>query len=909
MAFISLRRTLLRGVPRSSVPSSQPIMGPKRVAGASAAKVPPTKQAGIAKFFAVGGGATKPHAEVAKLPAAAAPNASSLPDSPRVKRQKKEGNTASGTEAPAAKVAGHAEAVDTAAVVPAEPKPQLKRLRKGSKQAVASEPSEPVTDLEPKGTVEDTASSPGRKKSPLRKHPSSPRSARQASPEASQRPAAVATLPSADTDQIKASPPAEAVINGEAPSTPRPEPSTSLSVPSDLGSEEAEQAPASKKLKKAVLQPMRDIPKVAGVGKASLAAAGQHAHFDPDTSATWEPGKPVPFSFLSSTFAEIEGTTKRIEIANFLTRALRTIIATTPEDLLPTVYLLAGRVAPSHAGVELGIGDAMLIKALAEATGRKESTIKADAAKAGDLSSIASSAVGKQSFLGKMAPNTIRSVFAKFREIAQTEGQKSQERKRALIGKLLGPCTKGSSEAGYIFRLLQGKLRIGLQEQGLLTALAQAVYLQREGAKGTALAVHLEEAGQAVKQVYSECPSFDELVPALLSAPIQDLPKTVHFKVAVPIKPMLAKPTNGISEVLDKFQDSEFTVEYKYDGERAQVHIDEKGQVSIYSRNSENMTGKYPDLAERMPSLKKAGVKSIVIDGEVVAYDPKQDKILPFQVLSTRKRKGVAVGDIQVQVILFAFDCLFLDGVSLLPQPLTQRREALVSSMTEKAGQLQFATFKTSHDVEELGRFLDESVSAGTEGLIVKSMDSTYEPSKRSVNWLKLKKDYLEGVGDTFDVVPIGAWHGRGKRTGVYGSYLLAIYDEDGEEFQTISKIGTGFSEELLKELHARLAEHVISAPRPYYKWGESLVPEVWFDAKIVWEVKAADLSISPLHKAAAGHVDSTKGISIRFPRYMRTRDDKTPDQATSPEQVAEMFQKQVVRHRQSKSAAAADDD
>lgn len=390
------------------------------------------RQAGIAKFFAVGGGATKPHAEVAKLPAAAAPNASSLPDSPRVKRQKKarrealvahasasagprnyllqesqtvlqEGNTASGTEAPAAKVAGHAEAVDTAAVVPAEPKPQLKRLRKGSKQvcannimesstvvgcdsyafyglecapvaqAVASEPSEPVTDLEPKGTVEvslldvravclqsclyhgfttsvqplanicrtQQALQAARNRLFASIHVSllpcsscccfatiaacsfevqasllwieyqnsmqpytccpclggdmanacclshllqkeadhtvlnevvctaSPRSARQASPEASQRPAAVATLPSADTDQIKASPPAEAVINGEAPSTPRPEPSTSLSVPSDLGSEEAEQAPASKKLKKAVLQPMRDIPK-AGFAPACL---------------------------------------------------------------------------------------------------------------------------------------------------------------------------------------------------------------------------------------------------------------------------------------------------------------------------------------------------------------------------------------------------------------------------------------------------------------------------------------------------------------------------------------------------------------------------------------------------------------------------------------------------------------
>jgi len=375
------------------------------------------------------------------------------------------------------------------------------------------------------------------------------------------------------------------------------------------------------------------------------------------------------------------------------------------------------------------------------------------------------------------------------------------------------------------------------------------------------------------------------------------------------VRPMLAKATNGVTEVLDKFQDQQFTCEYKYDGERAQVHVLDDGSVRIYSRNSENNTGKYPDIVSRMKTALKPGVKSIVIDAEAVAWDVEKKKILPFQVLSTRKRKDVDVGKIDVQVCLFVFDCLFLNGRSLLREPMEERRVALYDSLECCDGQVQFATAKTSRDVEELQRFLDEAVDGCTEGLIVKTMRDTYEPSKRSSHWLKLKKDYLEGVGDTIDVVPIGAWHGKGKRTGVFGAYLLAIYDPDSESYQTISKIGTGFSEERLAELSETLAPHIIPEPRRYFSWTDnpSLKPDVWFDAAVVWEVKAADLSISPVHKAASGLVDPSKGISIRFPRLVRVRDDKSPEDATNAEQIADMFRAQA--YHKPDAAPEGDDD
>ncbi|KIY95400.1 DNA ligase 1 [Monoraphidium neglectum] len=277
-------------------------------------------------------------------------------------------------------------------------------------------------------------------------------------------------------------------------------------------------------------------------------------------------------------------------------------------------------------------------------------------------------------------------------------------------------------------------------------------------------------------------------------------------------------------------------------------------------------------------------------------------------VLSTRARKDVEVADIKVQVAVYAFDCLYLNGRSLLHAPLSERRAALYSSLKPAEGQLAFATAKISRDVEELAAFLNEAVAASTEGLIVKTMDDVYQPSRRSTHWLKLKKDYLDGCGDTFDVVPIGGYYGKGKRSGLYGAYLLAVYDDATESYQTISKLGTGFSEEVLAELDATLRPHALDAPRPYYQYGEGGAPDVWFDPVAVWEVKAADLSVSPVHQAARGLVEPGKGISIRFPRLLRVRTDKGPEDATTAAQVADMYRAQAVVAANRKDAAEDDD-
>ncbi|CAM8895420.1 unnamed protein product [Rhodiola kirilowii] len=373
---------------------------------------------------------------------------------------------------------------------------------------------------------------------------------------------------------------------------------------------------------------------------------------------------------------------------------------------------------------------------------------------------------------------------------------------------------------------------------------------------------------------------------------------------------MLAKPTKGVSEIIEKFQDMVYTCEYKYDGERAQIHYMEDGSVEIYSRNAERNTGKYPDVAAAVSRLKKSSVLSFVLDCEIVAYDRVKKRILPFQILSTRARKNVVVSDIKVGVCIYAFDILFQNGQSLIKEQLKVRRQHLYDSFEEEPGYFQFATSITSNDLEEIQKFLEAAVDGSCEGLIIKTLDTdaTYEPSKRSNNWLKLKKDYMDGVGDSLDLVPIGAFHGRGKRTGVYGAFLLACYDPDNEEYQSICKIGTGFSEVVLEERSASLRSKVIVKPKSYYRCGETINPDVWFEPTEVWEVKAADLTISPAYQAGVGIVDDAKGISLRFPRLLRIREDKNPEQATSSTQVAEMFNAQKQNHAANKHEPEEDD-
>ncbi|KAJ9059525.1 ATP-dependent DNA ligase Cdc17 [Entomophthora muscae] len=622
---------------------------------------------------------------------------------------------------------------------------------------------------------------------------------------------------------------------------------------------------------------------------------------------------------LCDVFTSIEATTKRLEKLAILTEFFLRVLTTFPMDsetsqhiVVTALYLCINRIAPDYDGIELGIGESVLMKAVAEATGRTLAKIKADVAKVGDLGTVAQESRSTQGTLFKPKPLTILIVFKTLKEIAMMSGNSSMQRKVDKVKFLLVSCR--DNEAKFLMRSLEGKLRIGLAERSVLVALAHAsVLIRHKNLSKESLEEKLNQASESIKTAFSELPNYERIAPPLILHGYDALEHHCKLTPGIPVKPMLAHPTKSISEVLTRFDGITFTCEYKYDGERAQLHRLEDGSMRIYSRNSEDMTQKYPDIMGRIPSFTSEST-SFVLDCEAVAWDKEERKIMPFQVLSTRKRKDVKEEDIKVQVVVFAFDLLYLNGQSLLRESFAERRAKMFSAFKEVEGVFTFAKSMVLTQVEEIQSFLDESIVDNCEGLMVKTLDgaeSTYEPSKRSRNWLKVKKDYLAGIGDSLDLVVIGAYAGRGKRTGVYGGYLLACYDPDNDEYQSICKIGTGFSEQALESQYEQLKPHIISAPKPYYKYDhDSTKPDVWFEPSLVWEVKAADLSISPIYKAAYGRVDPSKGISLRFPRFIRLRDDKSPEQATACSQVAEFYNQQAVINQQtSKSAGACADD
>uniref|UniRef100_A0A4W6C3Y7 DNA ligase n=1 Tax=Lates calcarifer TaxID=8187 RepID=A0A4W6C3Y7_LATCA len=553
-------------------------------------------------------------------------------------------------------------------------------------------------------------------------------------------------------------------------------------------------------------------------------------------------------------------------------------------DLLCCVYLCLNQLGPAYLGMELGVGETVLMKAVAQATGRQLDKIKAEAQEKGDLGLVAESSRSNQRMMFQPASLTAGGVFRKLKEIASMSGNSAMNKKIDIIKGLFVACR--FSEARYIVRSLAGKLRIGLAEQSVLSALSQAVCLTPPG-QGFPPAVI--DAGKGMSAESRRAWIEEKISPLRhhnLFTPSNSL--TTCLLPGVPLRPMLAHPTKGVGEVMKKFDEAAFTCEYKYDGERAQIHILESGEVRIFSRNQEDNTSKYPDIISRIPKVKKDSVVSCVLDSEAVAWDREKKQIQPFQVLTTRKRKDVDASEIKVQVCVYAFDLLYLNGESLVRQPLCRRRALLRESFSEVEGEFVFARSIDSDNTDTIAEFLEQSVRDSCEGLMVKTLekDATYEIAKRSHNWLKLKKDYLEGVGDTVDLCVIGAYLGKGKRTGTYGGFLLACYDDENEEFQSVCKIGTGFKDEDLEQHYKFLKDHILPKPRAYYRFDQSAEPDVWLDAVQVWEVKCADLSLSPVYKAAMGMVDPEKGISLRFPRFLRIRDDKKPEDATTGAQV-----------------------
>jgi len=391
-----------------------------------------------------------------------------------------------------------------------------------------------------------------------------------------------------------------------------------------------------------------------------------------------------------------------------------------------------------------------------------------------------------------------------------------------------------------------------------------------------------KEAKEKLEKAYNICPDLGLVAETMAKGGIKAVEK-IDVHVGRPIKMMLAQRVDSLEQLPGKILPP-WTVEAKYDGERVQAHKNKKGKIVLFSRRLENITDQFPDVVQYLE--KYVDAEEFVLEGECLAVD-KKGHPLPFQTLMQRKRKTDIEEYIKkVPVNLKVFDLLYLDGKSCLHQPYYKRSEQLAKILKKNDFIIPAEKILTS-DIEELNDFFHEMLDAGYEGVIVKSRaeDSEYQAGTRGWNWIKWKKEYAAELADTFDLVIVGAFHGKGKRSGSYGALLCAAYNEKEDAFETLCKLGSGLTDELLEKLPKMLDMYKLNHKAARLKVKKEMEADLWFEPKIVVEVKGAELTKSPFHTCASG-------LALRFPRFLQFRENKKPEQATTSKEIEQMFKK-----------------
>lgn len=702
------------------------------------------------------------------------------------------------------------------------------------------------------------------------------------------------------------------------------------------------------------------------------------AKYIPELQKAWAAeGGNASYALLTRCFVLVGGTTKRIKTVDTLVNCVRLLIEADPASLLPAVWLATNSISPPYISLELGLGGSAISKALKQVCGLDGRALKTIYDKYGDPGDVAFEAKKKQSFtLRKPKPLTIRAVYDSLVKIANSSGQGSVEQKQRIVDRLLQDA-RGGEESRYIVRTLCQHLRIGAVKTTMLIALSRAFLLSRpsgadfpiRGQKELAamkkeeLTETYSKTEEIVKACFARRPNYNDLVPIMLEIGVcEELLIRCGLTLHIPLRPMLGSITRDLAEMLTKLDGREFACEFKYDGQRAQIHCDEKGKVTIFSRHLELMTDKYPDLVALMPKVRGDGVESFIMEGEVVAIDRQNGELKTFQTLSNRARKDVQIGSVTIDVCMYAFDLMYLNGQPLLDRPFRERRELLRSLFTEVPHHFSWVKSldATSQDPETVSDFFKQATDIKCEGIMVKILDNlpdlaydgddpgeaggetakpqpppatakgkktkkgkgkaeepeggeekkksrrkpllaTYEPDKRLDSWLKVKKDYGTTF-DTLDLVPVAGWHGQGRKHKWWSPILLACRNDETGSLEVVTKCISGFTDAFYKanrefyddggdggsgerrNTHARQPGFVeYSGPQP----------DVWFEPQEVWEMAFADITLSPVYTAAIGLVSEDRGLSMRFPRFLKKREDKGIEEASTSEFLAGLYRKQ----------------
>ena len=573
----------------------------------------------------------------------------------------------------------------------------------------------------------------------------------------------------------------------------------------------------------------------------------------------------------------MEETSKRLE----LTKLLVDLFEKTPQELISKmVYLIQGKLRPDFEGIELGIGEKLAIRAISKSSGIPIKRIEDDYRKVGDLGHAASIVLEQKTQTTFVVEDiTIERVYDTLYKIAILDGPRSQDMKLKYISSLLNDANP--LEARFILKILLGILRLGIAENTVMDALATAY-------TGT------KENRELLEKAYNVSSDLGKVAEVTAKKGLDGI-KTFQVTVFNPIRPMLAERVKSEKEAMEKMG-NKFAAEYKLDGERAQIHV-KNNTVKLFSRSLEDITGYYPDIVEKIP--KNLKVSDAILEAEVVAINEDSGEYLPFQELMHRRRKykvEKAVSEYPITVNFF--DLLYLDGKSCLEVEYTKRREMLqkILSENEFAKLVPMTVVQNENEIED---FLENSINSGCEGLMLKLLDTSYKAGARGSSWLKLKREYRNELGDSLDLVVIGAFFGKGRRTGIYGTLLLAAYDDQNDIFQSTCKVGTGFTDEHLDQLYQLLQDKV--TVKKNSRIDSDMEADVWFEPVLVLEIVASEITLSPIHKTAFNVIRKNSGLALRFPKFTgKIRMEKTAEDASTIQEVITLYkgQKKITQNQ-----------
>ena len=587
----------------------------------------------------------------------------------------------------------------------------------------------------------------------------------------------------------------------------------------------------------------------------------------------------MEFSVLADAFSKMESTTKRLELTQYLVE----LFEKTPQDVISRiVYLLQGKLRPDFEGIELGVAEKLAIRAIAKSSGsdNAEKKIEEEYRKGGDLGQAASKILEQKEQTTFMVQDiTVERVYENLFTIAKLVGSKTQDRKMKYISGLLNDANP--IEAKFILKILLGTLRLGIAENTVMDALAITFTGNKENRK-------------ILEHAYNVSSDLGKVAEAIANKGLQGIEK-FEINLFNPIRPMLADRVKSEYEAMEKLGNT-FAAEYKLDGERIQLHI-EGENVILFSRSLENITSYYPDIVEKIP--KAIHAEKVILEAEAVAINENTGDYLPFQELMHRRRKyKVEKAVLQYPITVNFFDVLYYNGKSCLETGYKERRLLLEKIVKEDnfAKHIPMTIINNESEIEE---FLENSINSGCEGLMLKMLDKPYQAGSRGSYWLKLKREYQNELGDSLDLVVIGAFFGKGRRTGKYGTLLLATYDDDNDRFTSICKVGTGFTDEDLDQLYQILSNKVTIKKNP--KIDSAMEADVWFEPELVVEVVASEITLSPIHMAARNKIRKDTGLALRFPKFTgKIRLEKNAEDASTNEEIMTLYkgQKKVAHSK-----------